>query len=302
MGGSRRASRCPGCGSLLLAAGIALLCCLALLNPSSLRAWGAGLQAGERTLWVEGQALPSLFGAGGAGDARADGGNRAGQHEYWQVGLAAGPETNDATGIRTTIMTHVPQHVAPNTTNYFWIGSYLSDSSFIQIGYYVAWYDQSEAGWFYCAFTPNQQKGPCAYGSPGSVGGDGTTHTYTLAVLSASSLDQADATVWGASVDDAQVGQFAWTSAGTGPNTPAIFAESSGFTAHPATSDLGPVDFPVPIQARPAGQSAYISAEHLRPVYDAPDVCPPYGAGADATGGALLGSGLPCPIDAAWLW
>lgn len=303
MGDSRRASRRPGCGCVFLAVAVLLGGCLALLSPVALRAWGAGWQAGARMLWAESQALPALFGTITVGDGRMGAAERAGQHEYWQVGLVAGPEASNATGMRTTIVTRLPQRVAANTTNYFWIGSYLADNSFIQIGYYVPWYDQSDAGWFYCAFTPSQGKGPCEYGPLGSVGENGSAHTYTLAVAATTTnVDQANANVWSASVDGGEVGRFGWSDGDTGANTPTIFAESSGFAPHAATSVLGPVDFPVPIQTRPAGQRGYVVAAHLRPVYDAPDVCPPYGIGAGATGGALLGSGLPCPKDVSWLW
>jgi hypothetical protein len=108
--------------------------------------------------------------------------------------------------------------------------------------------------------------------------------------------------VWNAEVDGSSVGQFVWTSGTTGSNSPSIYAESSGFAPHPATSQIGPVDFPGLVQTRSDPSAAYTTALHMRPVYTASDVCPPYGASADSNGGALLGSGLDCPHDDAWLW
>jgi hypothetical protein len=270
---------------------VALVTCTALAGTLALWHWGSLLAARGPTIWNESHTLPSLFGA--PGDNAASG--AIGSHQYWQVGLSAGPEASNATGVRTTISTVLPQQVASQTTNYYWIGSYLADSSFIQVGYYVAWYDPAAAGWFYCAFTPTQQKGPCVYGPAGSAGANGTVHSYALEYSQG-------ATQWTALVDGRPVGSFSWTSGTTGQDSPGIYAESSGFTAHTAESTLGPVDFTQPIATRAAGQASYHMAHHMRPAYDAEDVCPPYGAASDGTGGALLGSGLGCPADDHWLW
>ncbi len=222
----------------------------------------------------------------------------ADQHQYWQVGLVAGPEASEADAMRTSIVTRLPQAVASRTTDYFWIGSYLADGSFIQIGYYVASSDPRHAGWFYCAYSAEGNQGPCVYGPVGSAGGDGETHTYSLEVApptGRAAAAQPGPAVWIARVDGASVGHFNWTSGTTGPNSPSIYAESSGFTPHPSNGQLGPVDFIVAVQTRMAGQVSYVTAIHLQPAYAAPDVCPPYGVAADGHGGALLGSGLPCP-------
>lgn len=261
--------------------------------PAALWVLKTPLVARGQSVWREAQSLPSLFGVGGAG---AESGS-SGSHQYWQVGLTAGPEATNASGMRTTISTVLPQQVASHTTNYYWIGSYLADGSFIQVGYYVAWYNTTEAGWFYCAFTPSQQKGPCIYGTAGTASTDGTVHSYALEAGTAGG-----ATQWTALVDGQAVGSFAWTSGTTGQNTPGIYAESSGFATHAALSTLGPVDFPRPIETRRYGATGYLPAHHVRPAYDAADVCPPYGAASDGSGGALLGSRLGCPADNQWLW
>lgn len=303
--GDERATRAPW--RWRAAAAVIAAICLVTLTPCVSSALRARLAGGERALlghshaipWLKAQVsmhLPVLFTQPGDGQGS--------DHTYWQVGAMAGPEASDATGMRASITTRLPQTVAAHTTNYYWVGSYLDDGSFVQTGYYVAWTDPNDAGWFYCSFNAAGAEGPCVYGPEGSVGADGTTHTYALEVEPASTASGADAdsATWAALVDSAAVGQFAWSSGNTGDNSPSVYAESSGFTPHQATSQLGPVDFPAPIATRSEGQSAYIPADHLRPVYSASDVCPPYGVDSDGQGGVLLGSGLDCPSASQWLW
>lgn len=212
------------------------------------------------------------------------------RHAFWQVGLAADGVPVRDTGIRTSIQTVTPQQVSNQTTNYYWVGAYLSDGSFIQAGYYVPWYDSAHAGWFYCAFYAGGHEGPCQYGPLGSVGANASMHTYTMETVGGA----AGAAVWRVQVDSASVGEFTWAAGDTGTSAPVIYAESSGFAAHSPTSRLGPVDFSG-LDLRPAGASGYVAAPHLRVVYNAFNVCPPYGAAVDGHGGVLLGSGLSCP-------
>lgn len=292
------------------------LSCLLLLATFTSQAWGALLRD-EQTVLATLAHAPALV-VGGIGTVARSTPSvghvhttlvaPTGLHQYWQVGLVAGPEARNAVAMRTAIVTRLPQAVANHTTNYFWIGSYLADGSFIQVGYYVPWYDQQSAGWFYCAFTAAGTKGPCVYGPLGSAGVDGATHTYALETTPLADPDRVPASAvgppmaWRALMDGAAIGHFVWTSGVTGPNSPSIYAESSGFAPHAATSQLGPVDFPVTVQTRSADQPEYASATHVRPVYAASDVCPPYGLGDDQHGGVLLGTGLPCPAADAWLW
>jgi hypothetical protein len=126
----------------------------------------------------------------------------------------------------------------------------------------------------------------------GSVGVNGAMHTYTIESSADASSSGA---VWHAELDGTQVGEFAWTVASSGSNTPVIYAESSGFTAHPATSELGPVDFHDGLEVRTAGSAAYTRPPHLYVAYSASNVCAPYGISSDGYGGVLLGSGLSCP-------
>lgn len=217
-------------------------------------------------------------------------------HQYWQVGVMADASSAHATGIRTRITTRLPQRVGDKTTNYFWIGSYLSDGSFIQIGYWVPWYDSAHAGWFYCVFDSGRHKGPCSYGAMGTAGSDGASHTYALeAVADHASTGRGGPAMWRATVDGQSVGAFHWTARETGSNMPAIYAESSGFAPHASISQLGPVDFVGGIETRHAGQPGYRRAAHVTVAYSAANVCPPYGIAADGHGGVLLGSGLACP-------
>lgn len=217
------------------------------------------------------------------------------QHQYWQVGVMADASGAHASGMRTRIVTRLPQRVGDMTTNYYWIGSYLSDGSFIQIGYWIPWTDSARAGWFYCAFDAGLRKGPCVYGVMGTVGSDGTSHSYALeAVADHASADGGPAT-WRAKVDGQQVGEFHWTAGETGTNAPAIYAESSGFAPHASSSQLGPVDFAGGIETRHVGHDRYATAAHMTAAYSAANVCPPYGIAPDGHGGVLLGSGLSCP-------
>lgn len=222
-----------------------------------------------------------------------------GPHTVWQVGLAADSGSSHATGMRATIQTRVPQKVADNTTNYYWVGSYLSDGSFIQIGYYVGSDDPSEAGWFYCAFHANGSQGPCQYGAKGSAGDDGEQHRYTLETIGDTSSGQPQ---WQASMDDTPLGQFAWSARDSGQYTPDIYAESSGYSPHDSSSVLGPVDFMDGVQWRGASGSDYQRAAHVSVMYSATNVCPPYGVASDGHDGALLGSGLACPARFSQLW
>ncbi|MGZ3585075.1 MAG: hypothetical protein ACXVCT_20225 [Ktedonobacterales bacterium] len=216
-------------------------------------------------------------------------------HQYWQVGVTADTSSVHARAIRTRIITRLPQRVDDTTTNYFWIGSYLSDGSFIQIGYWVPWYDSAHAGWFYCAFDAGAHKGPCIYGAMGTAGSDGTPHTYSLEASADGASGNSGAATWRAEVDGQNVGAFRWTAGETGTNAPAIYAESSGFAPHASNSQLGPVDFIGGVETCPVGRQAYVPAAHMLAAYSAANVCPPYGIASDGHGGALLGSGLACP-------
>ena len=211
--------------------------------------------------------------------------------QYWQVGLQAGADDENARGARAIIQTRLPQQVSENTTNYFWVGTYLTDGSFIQAGYFVPWYDESHAGWFYCAFYPDGREGPCVYGASGSAGASGSDHLYTLEAT----IGASEHVSWKITFDDVVVGKFVWSSGTTGPYVPMIYAESSGYIPHPGTSQLGPVDFVSGLEILHAGQAQFAPAIDLYVVYSAPAVCPPYGIGKDGHGGILLGSGLPCP-------
>lgn len=224
-----------------------------------------------------------------------------GPHTTWQVGLAAAGAPRQDTGVRATIETRVPQRVSKQTTNYFWVGAYLSDRSFVQAGYYVPGNDDAHAGWFYCAFTADGQKGPCTLGPLGSAGGNGARHTYALEA-EAPPGNAKGATIWHVRMDGMTIGQFTWAAGDTGAYPPGIYAESSGYAPHAATSQLGPVDFSGGIQVRPAGQTAYVAAPHALVQYNATNVCPPYGVAADGSGGARLGSGLDCAAEDSMLW
>lgn len=216
-------------------------------------------------------------------------------HALWQVGLQAGGADAHATAMRATIGTRLPQRVASGTTSYYWVGSYLADGSFIQVGYYVPGYAPNSAGWFYCAFTPAGAKGPCVYGPLGSVAG--AAHTYALSATK----DAGGRPVWSASLDGRPIGSFTWSAGESGTSSPAIYAESSATRPHAAESILGPITVGG-FAVRPRGARGYLPVSTVYPAYSAGDVCPPYGIHALDDGHAELGSGLECPNPFVALW
>lgn len=256
---------------------------------SAQSAWLARLtgQGISQVVTVGTSHLPGATAAGG------------GPHTTWQVGVAAVGAPGQDTGVRTTITTRLPQRVSDKTTNYYWVGAYLSDGSFLQAGYYVSSTDDTHAGWFYCAFTAGGQKGPCALGPAGSAGGNGSRHTYTVETMPGGTAGSVD---WRVTMDGTTIGQFTWTAGNTGAYMPGVYAESSGYAPHAATSELGPVAFRGGIQVRQAGQTGYVTAPHVQVQYNAANICPPYGVAADGAGGVLLGSGLKCPMGGSLLW
>src|SRR5260221_9529671 len=83
-----------------------------------------------------------------------------GTHQYWQVGLGAGDDSADASGVRADIRTRLPQRVRQDTTNYFWIGPPPPDRSFLQAGYYIPPDPPHPPGRVFFAFTPRPPPGP----------------------------------------------------------------------------------------------------------------------------------------------
>lgn len=218
---------------------------------------------------------------------------------YWQVGATASSDARDTTAMRTRIHTDIPTAVADQTTNYFWIGSYLSDGSFIQVGYAVPWFDKMPR-WFYCEFDRAGKKGPCQMGEPNSIGAEGEWHSYALE-------SRSDATSgtwqWVALVDGVAVGSIPENVGTTGSYTPSIFVEQSAFAPHAATNDLGPVEFYPAIEFQTANSDQYTSAASARATYSLPSAtCPPYGLGVAGANDIVLGSGLGCPPSGTWLW
>ncbi len=215
---------------------------------------------------------------------------------YWQTGVLAGGDATNATAMQTTIRTVQPNHIASQSTDYFWIGSYLADGSFIQVGYAVPWFDP-EPRWFFCTFDPQGNEGPCPLGPPGSAGPSGAVHTYTLVAQPA---DQAGTWDWVASMDGQTIGDATLGAGDTGRQTPSIFVEQSSFAPLSATNDLGPVDFNPAIQFShdTNGSPDFSAPQHARPAYSSSSACPPFGVNVIASNAVQLGSQLSClPTD-----
>lgn len=216
--------------------------------------------------------------------------------QYWQAGVLAGPAAQHATAMRTTIRTRIPHAVADNTTDYFWIGAYLADGSFIQAGYAVPWYDRSPH-WFYCSFTPTGAKGPCDFGAPNSAGPDQSWHSYAL-----QSAPTSAGALWTVTVDSRAVATFPATSGTTGTHTPGVYIEQSAFTPHAPINDLGPSAFAPALEIQTVTHPTFFAAPHARASYSAPGTCPTYGIGVAGFNDLMLGNGIACPPDGANLW
>ena len=200
--------------------------------------------------------------------------------------------------MQTTIRTHIPSAIADKTADYFWIGAYLADRSFIQIGYAVSWYDHTPR-WFYCAFDAAGVKGSCPQGPDRSAGPEGSWHSYTL---QATPGETSGTWIWTARVDGKTIGSLIAHSGVTTASRIGIFAEQSAFTPHAPSNVLGPVEY------RPAIEMATISApgrfrapQDAR-AYSSDQICPPYGIVAIGTNDVRLGSGLPCLLNGSNLW
>jgi len=218
---------------------------------------------------------------------------------YWQVGVVAGGDGQHVSAMRTRIRTHLPHTVADKTTDYFWIGSYLADGSFIQIGYAIPWYD-AQPRWFFCAFDPNGTKMQCPLGEPQSAGPAEAWHSYTLIATRV----QPDHWLWVAQIDDHVIGSIPEQVGSTGVATPGVFVEQSAFAPHAATNDLGPVEFSPAIEVVQGGASTthFTAATTGNVAYSTLDVCPPYGVGLAGKNDVLLGTDLPCLPAGTYLW
>ena len=217
--------------------------------------------------------------------------------QYWQVGAMVDMDAHNFVGMRTRIRTRLPSHIADQTADYFWIGSYLADHSFIQVGYVVSWRDHSPR-WFYCTFDSAGKQGPCPNGPVGSAGPVGSWHTYDLR---ASTGQSAGMWQWTVQVDGQTVGILPELAGSTGLAMPTVFAEQSAYAPHAATNDLGPVEFAPAFTLLPAGEQ-WQPATSARAVYSTQGTCPPYGVGVGGVNDILLGSHLTCLSDGTSLW
>jgi hypothetical protein len=220
---------------------------------------------------------------------------------FWEVGVSAGPDARDATAMRTTIRTVLPHHFAAHTTDFFWIGSYLSDGSFVQVGYAVSWSDRT-AHWFYCSFGLGGTPGPCKIGPSSSAGAAGQMHTYALVARPASQNGQWS---WLATFDGKTIGTMLLSAGSTGLETPAIYVEQSAFVATEPLNDLGPAEFSPAIEISHASAGtapSYVSPQHAFAMASSIDACGVYGVRVLATNDVEIGSQLPCLAIGQQVW
>jgi hypothetical protein len=217
--------------------------------------------------------------------------------QYWQIGITSGDDGLHSTKMQTTIRTRLPQYIADRTTDYYWVGSYLSDRSFIQVGYAVPWYDRV-AHWFYCAFTSVGEKGPCMLGPSGSGGKPGSWHRYSLTAVS--NIHQGGWN-WIATMDGTQIGQLTESTGQTGQFAPVVIAEQSAFEPHEPTNDIGPVEFSPTLEIATQTDALH-PVHHAWMLRTSANACPPYGIGVAGNNDILLGNILPCMSPATQLW
>ncbi len=217
---------------------------------------------------------------------------------FWQVGIRATADGMASTAMRTTIRTQIPATIANQTNDYYWIGSYLADGSFIQVGYGVSGADHT-AHWFYCSFTAQHQEGACPLGPPNSAGSVGSWHTYSLALTSQTARQQ---WVWTATMDNTVIGTITTDAASTGVMAPSVYAEVSAFHPILATNSLGQVEFHPAIQLRNQGDQRYHTPQGATVAYSQANVCPPYGMSIIRANDVVFGNGLHCPPNGANGW
>jgi hypothetical protein len=217
----------------------------------------------------------------------------------WQVGAIADDDATNIVAMRTTIRTHIPSAIPDKTSDYFWIGAYLADGSFIQIGYAASWYDHSPR-WFYCMFDSAGVKGACPQGPDHSAGSEGSWHSYELR---ATPGDTPGIWIWTAQVDGKSVGSLSAPSGAVTASHISIVAEQSSFTPHLPSNALGAVEFRPAIELMTEGNQAHFRApQSARAAYSSDQICPPYGIAASGTNDVRLGSGLPCLLNGSDLW
>ncbi len=217
---------------------------------------------------------------------------------FWQVGVSATADGMESTAMRTTIRTQIPATIANQSNDYYWIGSYLADGSFIQVGYGVSGADHT-AHWFYCSFTALHQEVACPLGQPNSAGPAGSWHTYSLALTSQTARQQ---WVWTATMDNTVIGTITTAVASTGVMTPSVYAEVSAFHPIPATNSLGQVEFHPAIQLRNQRDPRYHTPQGATVAYSQANVCPPYGMNIIQANDVVFGNGLHCPPNGANGW
>ncbi len=217
---------------------------------------------------------------------------------FWQVGVSATADGMESTAMRTTIRTQVPTKIASQTNDYYWIGSYLADGSFIQVGYGVSGSDHT-AHWFYCSFTAQHQEAACPLGPPNSAGSVGSWHTYSLELTKQIAQQQ---WVWTATMDSTVIGTITTTAASTGVMSPSVYAEVSAFHPIPAANSLGQVEFHPAIQLHGQSDQHYHTPQGVTIAYSQANVCPPYGMSIIRANDVVLGSGLHCPPNGGIGW
>jgi len=154
---------------------------------------------------------------------------------YWfQVGVKPDVGSVNVTGASVQIMTHGPEP-NPNVNTSFWVGLYLSNNAFIQVGY-VMWASTGGYPQRFWEYFPSGTFGQGGGTFQGDFEGDevtnGTWYTYSI---------QSSGSVWSTYVNGALEGSVDLGASNSGGNTPRAIAEVED--AYTTTVILGPTEF-----------------------------------------------------------
>jgi len=154
---------------------------------------------------------------------------------YWfQVGVKADIGSANVTGASVQIMTHGPEP-NPNVNTSFWVGLYLSNGAFIQVGY-VMWASTGGYPQRFWEYFPSGTVGQGGGTFQGDFEGDevanGTWNTYSF---------QSNGNVWSAYINGVLDGSVDLGVSNSGGKTPHAIAEVED--AYTTNTILGPAEF-----------------------------------------------------------
>jgi uncharacterized repeat protein (TIGR02543 family) len=176
--------------------------------------------------------------------------------QYWfQVGAWGDSGSKGNNGVQAEIRTKLQPVLQPDSSDAFWVADNLQNGAFIQFGYLIEpgnhcirgqvlggkstctgpnRHDGSSDAYWFWQYWPDRHGADYYYavGPIGSVGPDGSWHTYTITPNAAGS--------WNFIIDGQQVDHvsFTWTS-----SEDAVYVAAEKVTSSDHPSSLGPAEF-----------------------------------------------------------